>query len=371
MIASVCLEQKLIQPSLQKTSKDIWGFTCQTPFISEFLLQRRGWHICKQLCSAPSTIPSPPAGSCSSYTLWARRWEVIWVFLQQKGNALQGARSHAFWLSGQLSAVLVALQWSVRLPQCPMPFPRGRAGGGSAWDPYSHGWLWEEVSELGSPPSPPSSIYFPNLVRLPRSSLIGPWKIIAVWKSWAGWNFLFGKLLLAPFPASAPVRGRGCTCASSAGSSPALLTRSPALLCLPVYIAACCPAGSPPASFWGIFFPAYLFSLCKAHASRGNELWLNKTQPATLSSFARQDSCLLLGRNASTVFLARCFLCRRGRLEMWFECCCTALRENVGWQRAVRLAHRHGFFLPALSSEFLLKKKTDMPVPKRKRPLWL
>lgn len=41
---------------------------------------------------------------------------------------------------------------------------------------------------------------------------------------------------------------------------------------------------------------------------------------------------------------------------MWFECCCTALRENVGWQCAVRLTHRHGLFLPALSSKFLLKE---------------
>lgn len=35
-------------------------------------------------------------------------------------------------------------------------------------------------------PLPLSSIYFPNLVRLPRSSLIGPWKISALWKSLAG-----------------------------------------------------------------------------------------------------------------------------------------------------------------------------------------
>lgn len=32
---------------------------------------------------------------------------------------------------------------------------------------------------------------------------------------------------------------------------------------------------------------------------------------------------------------------------MWmcFECCCIAVRENVGWQHAVRVTNRHGLFL--------------------------
>lgn len=55
---------------------------------------------------------------------------------------------------------------------------------------------------------------------------------------------------------------------------------------------------------------------------------------------------------------------------MYFECCCTAVRENVGWQHAVRVANKHGLFLPALSSK-LLSKKSDLHVPERKRPLWL
>lgn len=41
---------------------------------------------------------------------------------------------------------------------------------------------------------------------------------------------------------------------------------------------------------------------------------------------------------------------------MYFECCCTAVRENVGWQHAVRVANKHGLFLPALSSKLLSKK---------------
>lgn len=120
MIASVCLEQKLIQPSLQKTSKDIWGFTCQTPFVSEFLLQRRGWHVCKHPCSAPSTFPSPSTGSCSSRTLRATLWEVIWVFLPEKGNALWGACSYAFW-------------------------PSGFQGSSLSWWLHSGGWGWHSI----------------------------------------------------------------------------------------------------------------------------------------------------------------------------------------------------------------------------------
>lgn len=319
MIASVCLEQKLIQPSLQKTSKDIWGFTCQTPFVSEFLLQRRGWHVCKHPCSAPSTFLSPPAGSCSSHTLWARLWEVIWVVLPEKGNALWGACSYAFWLSGQLSAIFVPSQWWVRLVHCPLPLTKGRsgrAGGGLAWDPHPSliagfgRWLHELGSPPPPPPSPPSSIYFPNLVRLPRSSLIGPWKIIAVWKSWAGWNFLFGKWLLAPFSRLRPGAGQRLYLCSHSQIQPCP-PDPPALLCLPVYIAACFPAGFPLQASG--FLPAYLFSLCKVHCLE-RERALNKTKPATLSSFAKQDSCLLLGRNVSAVFLARCFISRRGHL---------------------------------------------------------
>lgn len=61
---------------------------------------------------------------------------------------------------------------------------------------------------------------------------------------------------------------------------------------------------------------------------------------------------------------------------MWmcFECCCTAVRENVGWQHAGRVANRHGLFLPDLSSKLLFKKirlAFFFPFPERKRPLWL
>lgn len=59
------------------------------------------------------------------------------------------------------------------------------------------------------------------------------------------------------------------------------------------------------------------------------------------------------------VFSARCFVSRRGCVWMCFECCCTAVRENVGWQHAVRVTNRHGLFLPALSSKLLFKKKKN------------
>lgn len=54
---------------------------------------------------------------------------------------------------------------------------------------------------------------------------------------------------------------------------------------------------------------------------------------------------------------------------MWmcFECCCIAVRENVGWQHAVRVTNRHGLFLPALSSKLLFKKKKKIRLARSRR----
>lgn len=269
MIASVCLEQELIQPSLQKTSKDIWGFACRSPFISEFLLQRRGWHVCKHPCSAPSAFPSPPAGSCSS-PLWARLWGVIWVSLPEEGMFLwEYVAVHlAIWLPGQLSALLVASQCWVRLAQCPL-LPRGRAGRAQ---PETQtplpllalgGGCWVLLLLLPLP-----LLVFTFLIWC--VCLAPPWlahgKLLQFGNPGQGEISFLESGSWPPFPASALVWGRGCTCTPPTRSSPALLTPSPALP--PCLHCSLLPCRFSPASFW-VFSSLFIFPLQSAVPREG------------------------------------------------------------------------------------------------------
>lgn len=276
MIASVCLEQKLIQPSLQKTSKDIWGFTCQTPFVSEFLLQRRGWHVCKHPWWAPSTFPSPLAGSCSSHTLWARLWEVIWVFLPEKeGNALWGACSYAFWPSGFQGSSL--LSWWLHSGgwgwhSVLSPFPRAGLGGLAGAQHGTHTRL-PSLALGGGCMSWALLLPLPLLVftfLIWCVCLAPPWlahgKLLQFGNPGQGEISFLESGSWPPFPASVPVQGRGCTCAPTARSSPALLTPGPALP--PCLHCSLLPCRFPPASFW-VCSSLFIFPLQSAPPREG------------------------------------------------------------------------------------------------------
>lgn len=270
MIASVCLEQKLIQPSLQKTSKDIWGFTCQTPFISEFLLQRRGWDICKHPCSAPSTFLSPPAGSRSSLIPCGPGvGKRFGCFCPRKGML---SREYVAMLSGFQDSSLPSWWlcsggwgWHSVLS----PFPReglGELGGGLSLGPVLP-WL-----ALGGG--------FMSWALLPLPLLVFTFLIwcVCLAPPWLA----HGKLLQFGNPGQGEISFlESCSwplflpppqCA--AGSVPALPLPAPALPSWPP--ALLCSASlftlqldalqvPPPHKLLRGGFPAYLFSLCKVH----------------------------------------------------------------------------------------------------------
>lgn len=200
------------------------------------------------------------------------------------------------------------------------PFPR--AGGAQPRTPFP-GSVWRHFHRLcfpPPPPSPPSSIYFPNLVRLPCSSLIGPWKIIAVWKSLAGWNFLFGKQLPAPLPAST-LCGQGCTCTPAPDTvlpAPALPSWPP--FCSLFTLQLCFPAGfSPPPRELLCFLPAYLFSLCKAHCLEREWALVKQNPTCHPQQLCKARFLLTPGRTCFHCFLSKAVYLQDGLLADVFS----------------------------------------------------
>lgn len=268
MSASVCLEQKRTQQSLQKTSKGIWGFTCQIPFVSEFLFQRRGWHVCKHPCSAPSTSLSASVGSRSSCLLRGRDLgHGLGVLLWEGERCPSGACQCALWLS-----FLVSFYQHTRLTQCPQPLPQSRAAGGSGWDPHPVPQLPREAFSQALLSSSSLSPFPVFTFLIWFVCLAPPWlahgKLVHFGNPWPGEISFLESGSRPPLPASTPQQaaGRGLTCAPCTRTplgprtipapSPALPPRSHCSL-LPCRF-------PPPCKLLG-FFPAYLFSLREVH----------------------------------------------------------------------------------------------------------